>query len=69
MGLQDFGEMSGDDHSLLVRLDERTQQMQKQLESHVSHDEFRPVKMVVYGLVSLILTSVLAAVIAVAVKQ
>jgi hypothetical protein len=59
------------EHSMLARLDERVQSMQKDLHvltgkfnEYVTHIEFTPVKMIAFGLAALILCSVLAAVVA-----
>lgn len=56
---------------LLSRLDERTRNMQKDLhelaqrfEDYVTHVEFTPVKLIAFGLAGLILSAVIAAVIA-----
>ena len=60
-----------DEHSMLARLDERIQSMQKDLhilssrfEQYVTHVEFTPVKLIAFGLAALILSSVIAAVVA-----
>lgn len=72
--------MTTDEFKILVlRMDERTQSMQKELKDlkeflesaksdFVTKDEFSPVKAVVFGTVSLILTSVLSGLIYLAVK-
>jgi len=59
------------EHSMLARLDERVQAMQKELHSltgkfneYVTHIEFTPVKLIAFGLAGLTLSSVLAAVVA-----
>ena len=53
---------------LLIRIDERTKTMADELKdvkgSMVSRPEFTPVKLIAYGLVALVLTAVLTAVIA-----
>lgn len=53
---------------LLIRIDERTQTMAKELSSvktdMVSRPEFAPVKAITYGLVALVLVAVLTALIA-----
>lgn len=51
---------------LLVRIDERTTSMQKSLDAfekiYVSHQEFAPVKVIAYGLVSLCMTGIVGAI-------
>lgn len=56
------------DHDLLVRIDERTQtlhgtigDLKNNLGGYVTKKEFAPVRMVVYGLVTLILTATVVA--------
>ena len=60
-----------DERSLLARLDERVKSMQVELhsltakfEQYVSHVEFGPVKLIAFGLAGLILSAVIAAVVA-----
>ena len=61
---------------LLIRLDERTSSQEKVLielkniieKNYVTQDQFRPVRLCVFGFVALILTSVVGALIAVVVK-
>lgn len=52
---------------LLIRIDERTQAMASDLkgvkESSVSRAEFNPVKSIAYGLVGLVLTAVIIAIV------
>lgn len=72
-----------DEHALLVRLDERTRNIERQIattssdlrsfmdhvsEMYVTKSELAPVRSVVYGLVALILIAVLTAVISKAVS-
>ena len=59
------------DASLLARLDERVKAMQVELhtltskfEHYVTHIEFGPVKLIAFGLAGLILSAVIAAVVA-----
>jgi hypothetical protein len=60
-----------DERSLLARLDERVKSMQVELhsltakfEQYVTHVEFGPVKLIAFGLAGLILSAVIAAVVA-----
>ena len=61
-----------DQHSLstlLARIDERTKgteeavkEIKNQLQTHyVTQDEFRPIRMLIYGMVGLMLTSIVGA--------
>jgi hypothetical protein len=67
--------MPEDRELLLARIDERVQslketmdKMNARLETHfVSQSEFQPIKRIVYGCVGMILTSVLGAIVAIAV--
>ena len=59
------------DNELLARLDERLKNVQSELHSlrerfdqYVLHVEFKPVKLLAFGMAALILTSVLAAIVA-----
>ena len=63
--------MDDDQHSMLARLDERVKSMQTELhsltakfEQYVTHIEFGPVKLIAFGLAGLILSAVIAAVVA-----
>ena len=63
--------MDENEHSMLARLDERVQSVQRELHTltgkfneYVTHTEFTPVRLLVYGLAGLLLSSVVAAVIA-----
>jgi ABC-type phosphate transport system permease subunit len=49
-------------------LDEIKDLMKEQRETYVTKDEFRPVKTLVYGVVSLILVGVMSALIALVIK-
>ena len=70
-------EPNGSLASLLARIDERTiatsnavLEIKSKMETHyVTQNEFRPVKSIVYGLVGLILTSVVIALIAMVVVR
>lgn len=60
-----------DTHELLTRLDERVEAMRSEvhqvkgvLEKYVTRVEFWPVKVIVFGMAGLVLSSVLATVIA-----
>ena len=60
-----------DERSLLARLDERVKSMQAELhsltskfEQYVTHIEFGPVKLIAFGLAGLILSAVIAAIVA-----
>ena len=60
-----------EEHSLLARLDERVKAMQIELhamtvkfEQYVTHIEFGPVKLIAFGLAGLILSAVIAAIVA-----
>lgn len=54
---------------LMARLDERTTAIQQELKelrgSVVTQQEFKPVRMVVYGLIGIILTSVMGGILAI----
>ena len=50
--------MTGDTEAQIARIDERTKNMQKMLEKLVTKDEFAPVKKIVYGSVTLVITGV-----------
>lgn len=58
---------------ILARLDERTSYLVSEIKemklNFVTHNEFRPVRLIVYGLVSLILASVFGAVLNFFVKR
>ena len=60
-------------HQFMTRIDERTLSLQRELgelkEMIVSQDEFSPVKRVVYGLVGLILTTCMGALLALIIKN
>ena len=56
--------MNDDSEKLLARLDERVQAIQKELHILVTRAEFWPVKMIAFGLAGLILSTVVAALIA-----
>ena len=60
-----------EEHSLLARLDERVKSMQIELhtlsnrfQDYVTHVEFKVVRMLVFGGVALILSAVVAAIVA-----
>ena len=65
------------DSKLLSRIDERTIDILRRVESieraqreeYVTHEEFQPVKLIVYGMVSVILLSVLGAIITLIVNK
>ena len=63
--------MGDEDHSLLARLDERVKSMQVELhtlsarfQDYVTHVEFKIVRALVFGTVALILSAVVAAIVA-----
>ena len=60
--------MDEKDRDLLVRLDERTKRMEEDMRNFVTHEEFRPIKLIAYGLVSTILLSVFGAILALVLK-
>lgn len=51
--------MDVDTEAKIARIDERTQHIQKMLEKLVTKDEFAPVKRIVYGSVTLVITGVI----------
>ena len=60
-----------DEHTMLARLDERVKGIQSDLHlltgkfnEYVTHVEFTPVKMIAFGLAALILSAVIAAIVA-----
>lgn len=61
------------ERELLIRIDERTQGMQEDIavlkNDFVKKEEFRPIKNLVYGLVSLILTGVVGALLALVIRN
>lgn len=57
------------DAQLLGQIDERTKQILNRLDDCVTHDEFSPVKKIVYGTAGLALTAVAVALIALVVFQ
>ena len=68
--------MPDDDHSLLGRIDERVKSLQKsmvelkeELEKYVLHIRFRPVEAGFYGLAAIILSSVIAAIVALVIRK
>ena len=56
-------------NDLLIRIDERTLYMKEIMDKMVTKEEFNPVKRVVYGLVAVLLTGTLVAIIAVAIPS
>ena len=63
--------MDENEHSMLARLDERVQTVQRELHAmnlkfieYVTHVEFKVVRMLVFGTVALILSAVVAAIVA-----
>jgi len=60
-------------HQFMSRIDERTLSLQREMvdikEMIVSQDEFYPVKRIVYGLVGLILTTCMGALLALIIKS
>lgn len=58
---------------LLIRIDERTKGMEEDIkvikDDFVKKEEFKPIKNLVYGLVSLILTGVVGALLALVVRS
>jgi len=63
--------MGDEEHSLLARLDERVKAMQRELHDmnlkfieYVTHVEFKVVRLLVFGTVALILSAVVAAIVA-----
>ena len=55
--------MTEDEH-LLARIDERVRQMQAELHDFVTRAEFAPVKMLTFGIAALILSTVVATLLA-----
>lgn len=51
--------MDGTTEARIARIDERTKHIQKMLEKLVTKDEFAPVKKIVYGSLSLVITGVI----------
>ena len=56
-------------HEAMVKMEMRLGFVERALEDLVSYLEFAPVKLIVYGLVGLILSSVVAAVISIVVRK
>ena len=56
------------DQSFLARLDERLKRMEAELERLVTRVEFRPVAMIAYGLVGLLLSALVGAIVAQVIK-
>lgn len=53
-----------DEHSMLARLDERVKHVEAMVQSLVTRVEFAPVRMIAFGLAGLILSAVIAAIVA-----
>ena len=53
-----------DDGHLLARIDERVRHIEHMVEDFVTQMEFIPIKLIVFGLVGICLTGVLAAIVA-----
>lgn len=67
--------MTPDETKLLVRVDERTKglvasvsKLEEKFDEYVTHHEFTPIRLIVFGFAGLILTSVIAAIVASVVK-
>jgi len=56
------------DHDLLVRIDERTQNMHERMTQFVTRKEFTPVRNIAFGLVGLILVAFIGAMINLIIK-
>ena len=54
---------------LLVRIDERTARQERDTAKYVTREEFAPIKGLVYGLVGLLLTGVIGAVLALVIRK
>jgi hypothetical protein len=57
-----------DDSHLLARIDERVRHMEHMIAEFVRHQEFRPVQLIAFGMVALLLSSLVAAIVAQVVK-
>jgi hypothetical protein len=74
--MSEDNEQTGSLAALLARIDERTkttckdvQEIKTKLETHyVTQDEFRPVKAIVYGMVGLLLTGIVTAILILTLK-
>lgn len=56
--------MNDDDPHLLARVDERVRHIEGMLEEFVRRHEFRTVQMAVFGMVAVLLSALLAAIVA-----
>lgn len=55
---------NNDDEYLLVRIDERVKHVESMLAEFVRRHEFRPVQLIAFGMVALLLSSLVAAIVA-----
>jgi hypothetical protein len=53
-----------DDEHLLARIDERVKHIEHMVEDFVRRHEFQPVKLIAYGTVAMLLSALLAAIVA-----
>ena len=62
-------EHNASDHDLLVRIDEKVVAVHARMDEFVTRDEFKPVKLISYSLVSISLLAVLTALIQLVIKK
>ncbi len=69
--------VTSDNENLLARIDERTQAMERNISQiqdelkrdYVTHAEFNPIRMIVYGMVAVTMVSVLGGLLYLVVRQ
>ena len=57
-----------DDEHLLARVDERVRHIEKMIEDFVRRQEFRPIQLAVFGMIGLLLSAIIAAIVAQVIK-
>lgn len=55
---------NNDDEHLLARIDERVKHIEHMVQEFVRRHEFKPVQMIAFGMVALLLSSLVAAIVA-----
>jgi hypothetical protein len=63
MRLGDTLRQPADDEHLLARIDERVKHIERLVEDFVRRHEFRPVQMISFGMVAVLLSALLAAIV------
>lgn len=60
--------MQDNDHDMLVRMEERLENVENIITGLVTKIEFAPVKLIVFGLVSILLSSIIGAIVATVIR-